>query len=112
MKIKINNEDYKLNTTRAIKTGALVKSEQYPLNPGDVYVAKEGYCNPFLLVEALYGDESPRRYCLLGLGLMPNSNRFHHNLHSLSEVTDYLREMKMRFSHNIQVRVSDMVYNK
>jgi hypothetical protein len=112
MIINIEGKDYSLNIEQGIKIGALIELLIYPLTPGDVYKAKSGGCNPFLLIEALYCTNSqpnPRRWQLLGLATSVNSNIFFYELHTIDEIKEYLAKNDMTFSHNITLGICDLI---
>lgn len=107
--ITLNGETFVLDLDKAREFKVLTpkpKLPPYPLRAGDVYVPadKYGYCNPFRLVQATYKNSNNNGKCwaLLGMeyGCGPNSDDFHHELHSLDEISAYLLLKKMVFSHN------------
>jgi hypothetical protein len=79
----------------------------YPLRPGDVYKHPHGNINPFILVEAVY--HQPASYCLLSMGLSPNSGSFFETLHTKEEISKCLADRKMYYSHNIDQDVCNLI---
>ncbi len=102
-KITIDGKNYTLNEAAALAEGLLI--EDYPLQPGDVYVSSTDNCNNLLLVMAIYPTGIPIRnsrvYNLIGMGLAPNSNAFYQSLHTLDEIEKHLTENNMHFSRCI-----------
>ncbi len=73
---------------------------------GDVFKHPTGECNTFILVETRYSATyaEDKHYQLLGMGCAINSDKFHSEKseYTEQEVTNYLKEKGMVFSHNIQ----------